>query len=154
MKKIVLTKGKYAFVDDEDYEIISKTKWYAGSRKGQDKYYAMNWKGRMHRFILKAKKNQEVDHINGNTLDNRKENLRICDSSQNKANSVISSRNTSGYKGVYRSKTNKHKKWIANIKAYGVVYRLGYFHKKEDAAKAYNKKAIELFGEFARLNEI
>lgn len=90
----------------------------------------------------------EVDHKNGNGLDNRKCNLRIATSSQNKANTKIRRDNTSGFKGVIWHKASN--KWMARV----ADKYLGLFRSKYEAAKAYNQKAKEMFGEFARLNEI
>jgi len=107
---------------------------------------------KLHRLIMNARKGEYVDHIDGDRLNNTLENLRICRKQQNEFNQKIRRDNSTGYKGVsffkargkYRAYINKDRK----------RYELGLFEKKEDAALAYNEKAIELFGEFARLNEI
>jgi hypothetical protein len=107
----------------------------------------------LHRFIMDAPKGMFVDHINGNTLDNTRENLRLCTAKGNAQNQSIQKRKkTSKYKGVYRNSTNT--KWVGLIKHSGIKYGLGSFSVEEDAARAYNKKALELFGEFAKLNII
>lgn len=151
MKNIKLNTGQIAIVDDEDFEWLNKCKWYFGSHKyaGRGKYLK-----RMHVDIMKKhnlyKNGLEVDHINRNGLDNRKCNLRMCTNAQNSANSAIRKHNTSGYKGVSWSKWNK--KWGCSI---GFNYKhlhIGYFRDKIEAALAYNKKAKELFGEFAYQN--
>jgi hypothetical protein len=101
MKKIQLTKNKYALVDDEDYEELNKYNWYY-SYQG----YAVRTNHRlnkciyMHRIIMNPLDYKQVDHINHNKLDNRKENLRICDRFQNLQNSKIRLDNKSGIKGV------------------------------------------------------
>ena len=105
----------------------------------------------MHKEILKPPSGFETDHINHNGLDNRKDNLRICTTSQNHYNQIIRSESkTSKFKGVSRHKASR--KWIAQI-GYGrrMIY-LGCFDSESEAARAYNQKARELFGEFANLN--
>lgn len=178
MKKIRLTQGKEALVDDEDYETllefapkkcnkkINKDKdsgWYAQKqyRAKAEKYYAATNKWIpelkrqkiifMHRIIMNPPKGMFVDHINGDGLDNRRENLRICTISQNTANSVRPSTNTSGYKGV-QSSGRSTRPWKATIHAKGITKYLGAYRTKEEAAIAYDKKAVELYGEFAKLN--
>ena len=156
MKKIKLTQGKYAIIDDKDYEELSKHKWYAAFDLRVKKYYARrrvsgtSTKLNMHRFILNTPKGMFTDHINRNTLDNRRKNLRTCTSNQNAYNSEKPSCNTSGYKGV----TFKYKKWQVIIKASGKQIYLGRFTNKEDAARAYNNGAKKHHGEFACLNKI
>ena len=150
MKKIKLSRGKYTIVDDEDFEWLNRWKWSYNSlgyaRMGQNYKTIL-----MHRLIMNTPHGMETDHINGNGLDNRRSNLRICTRSQNKMNTCLSSKNTSGYKGVCWNKNSK--KWRAEIE-YKKSICLGYFDNKIDAAKAYNQKAKELFGEFAKLNKI
>lgn len=161
MREIELTQGKVAIVDDSWYEELNKDNWFAGkgSRGG---FYAMRRKwvnGRkitisMHREIVRPSEGLEVDHINGNTLDNRRENLRECTHAQNCTNSskVKSTKHTlvSVYKGV--SWNTETSRWYSRIKKGGKVYCLGYFDYEIDAAKAYDKAAKSLNGEFARLN--
>ena len=118
MKKITLTQGKETIVDDDDYEILMEHKWYAhkSSRK-KDKFYAermapvdSNGKQKIihiHRVIINAPKGMQVDHINGNPLDNRRENLRICTNQQNGMNRGKPKDNTSGYKGVTYGRANR-----------------------------------------------
>lgn len=159
MKKIKLTKGKYALVDNEDYDFLSKYKWFAQSHSQSDTlFYAKTryiYKTiAMHRLLLGAKPDQFVDHINGNGLDNRKNNLRFCTRRQNSINSKLSIRNTSGYKGVCFYKNVK--KWAARIgnSTSKGNYHLGFFDSKEQAARAYNKEAKERYGDFAYINKI
>jgi hypothetical protein len=107
-------KGIEVLIDDEDLEIITSIPWYANN---QSEYIYFSYDRKidgkrsilqLHRFVIKCNdKNKIVDHINGNTLDNRKCNLRICTKSQNAMNSKIGKNNTSGYKGVYFSKRDK-----------------------------------------------
>lgn len=104
----------------------------------------------MHRLILGASKGQQGDHQNGNGLDNRRINLRLCTNSQNQMNRKKSSRYSSKYKGVT---WNSHaRKWQAQIKRQGVMHYLGLFVDELEAARAYNKDAQEYFKDFALLN--
>lgn len=108
----------------------------------------------LHRWLLKAEAGQAIDHINGNKLDNRKENLRFCTQAQNCANrrkrtdKVTSSK----YKGVSYCKQTK--RWKATVRQTGISQTLGRFSTEEAAALAYNKAALQYFGEFAHLNQI
>lgn len=152
MRTIPLTQGFFAIVNDEKYDELSQYKWCG--RKINNTCYAYRHEGKktifMHRQILNTPKGKLTDHKNRNGLDNRIENLRICNHSQNAMNSGLMDRNTSGYRGVYWAKD--HDDWRARIFCNNVWIQLGHFDSKEDAARAYDKKAIELFGEFARLN--
>ncbi len=153
MKEIPLTKGKVAFVDDDLYEFLMQWKW---STLENDHYYAVrtdkfNKMILMHRVVMNAPKGTKVDHRNSSeTLDNRRENLRLCTNSQNTCNSKKRSDNTSGYKGVTWSKVSQ--KYQAGITKDGQRYHLGLFIDPKDAALAYDAKAHELHGEFARTN--
>jgi len=151
-KLIPLTQGKFAIVDAEDYDWLNKYKWYASRAKRT--YYARGTiKGkhvRMHRLILDAPPHLFVDHINCNGLDNRRKKLRLCTHFQNQQNRRPSLNGKSKYKGVCWSK--RHKKFRARITYNRKSYHLGLFDSEIDAAKAYDKKALELFGEFAYLN--
>jgi hypothetical protein len=156
MKKIPLTQGKFALVDDEDYELVSKFKWCAWKSHGNIFYAQRNSKTKngwrpllMHTFLMKEK---GIDHINNIGTDNRRENLRLCNQSQNTANARKHKNCSSKFKGVCWHKCAN--KWFAQIHEKGTEIYLGLFEKEIDAAKAYNKKALELFGEFARLNII
>lgn len=159
MKKIILTQGQAALVDDEDYERLNQYSWHAHKNKSGAFYAIRKLKinGRwihikMHREIMNASKDQLVDHIYGNTLDNRRLKLRIATKSQNAANRITHIKTTSKYKGVSWHKNRK--KWQAYItKDYKTCY-LGLHESEEKAATIYNEKAMELFGEFARLNII
>jgi hypothetical protein len=154
MKKISVSGGRFAIIDDDDYTLISQYTWTYHSAG-----YAYRTTPRpnpkmilMHRHVMNAESGIEVDHINGNRLDNRKSNLRFCTSTQNKANMKIRKDNTTGYKGVSIDKRNG--KFQAYININGKRCSLGMYNKLDDAAKAYNKKAVELFGDFARLNKV
>lgn len=104
----------------------------------------------IHQIILMAK-GKVVDHINGNKLDNRSSNLRLCTTKENSRNRKKNSDNTSGYKGVTFHKPTK--KWQSQLKYKGKTIYLGLFFNKEDAAKAYDKAAKLCFGKFANTNE-
>ena len=155
MKRIPLTQGKSTLVDDEDFKELSKHKWCL--LKGKYTWYAVraickNDKYKilyMHRVIMNAQKSQGIDHRNGDGLYNLRHNLRFCTQSQNNQNQR-KTRGTSQYKGIYWNKRDK--KWQTQIKLNGKGYFLGLFDDEIEAAKAYDKRAKELFGEFARLN--
>ena len=154
MNYIELTQGKYTIVDDEDLKEVSKYKWYfSNGYARRDAGYGINRERiKMHRFILNIPKNVQVDHKNGDTLDNRRENLRICTKAENLRNRKIGKNNTSGYKGVDWFKNRNL--WRAKIKYNNKLIHLGYFQTKIDAAKAYNNAAIKYHKEFSRLNKI
>lgn len=165
MKKIELTNGMFAIIDDEDYERLSKYTWeylngYA-IRRQHIKYEsgkAIVKRYRMHREIMGTPIGLETDHINGDRLDNRKSNLRICTSAQNKQNRKINRKNTTGYKGVIIEKKTRGEKHYNLIRAQitldSRIKCLGYYKTLEDAAQAYNEAAIRYFGEFANLNQV
>jgi len=151
MKTIPLTQGKIAVVDDADYERVIQHKWCYDSGG----YATANVNGkqqRMHRFILKAKRGEHVDHANMNGLDNQRSNIRICNNSQNHANTRLRSDNTTGYKGV--SYITRDDRFQAKIQVNGHHMNLGYFTDPKLAAIAYNEAAVKHFGEFARLNQV
>jgi hypothetical protein len=155
MIEIPLTQGKVALIDDEDYELIAPYKWCAAD-VGGGYWYALRSASRakggtrlMHRLILGiTDRATEVDHINGDGLDNRRGNLRPATRSENQRNSRLRSDNTSGYKGVSLC----GKRWQASIRLHGTLYNVGSFDNPYEAALAYDTKARELHGEFARLN--
>ena len=157
MKKIPLTQNQYALVDDEDYESLSRHKWYANWNKGTKSFYTLRSRKigdpvgpkqiSMHRVITDCPKGMMVDHINHDTLDNRKCNLRICTSSQNQMNRGKQSNNTSGYKGVHWCKSGS--KWAAIIIVNKKYNHLGYFYSKEDAYSAYCMALEKYHGDFS-----
>jgi hypothetical protein len=165
MKRIPLTQDQYVIVDDDDFAELSKYKWCAMSNGGKRQLYALRNLKRtetgyrphmlMHRQILKARVGQQVDHLNGNTLDNRRCNLRFSNTSQNAANRQKRGGN-SRFKGVMitRRTYGLNKRWRAQIGLSGKSYHLGYFHTEEEAALAYNQAALRQFGQFARLNQL
>lgn len=157
MKFIPLTQGRMAIVDDKDYEWLNQWKWYV--YKKRHTYYAVRMTGFrpqkqifMHRLILNPPDGFESDHINHNGLDNRRANLRACTRSQNQQNKKAKLGVTSQYKGVHYRLGKLKKHWIAQIQINKKSIYLGYFKNEIAAAKAYDSKAVELFGDFAYLN--
>lgn len=155
--RIRCSSGKYALIDPEDYEYLSKFNWndYTGYPRTFRRRKSENNKligTSMHALILKAPKGLAIDHINGNTLDNRKKNLRIVTSQQNGCNRKLGSNNTTGYKGVTYHKRDRL--YQSSIKIKGKRQYLGWFKTAEEAANAYNKASKILHGEFGRINEI
>ena len=191
MKKIRLWKNRnelsdeYTIVDDEDYDKVvealgKRAKWYLW-KSTTGKKYAMSgcrYKS-VHRVVMGNPKGMDIDHIDGDGLDNRKENLRICTRSQNCANKKVRRDSQSGYKGVCEIKKPLRKKYVSKKTGKTTYHEcmpkkrfqayisnpktkfpkkrhisLGYFHTAEEAALAYNKAALEMYGEFAVLNQI
>ncbi len=160
MKEIPLTQGYVALVDDEDFERVNAHKWRAHviSKTPNLLVYAVRSLTRinrkrthiyMHHFILGSKSLR--DHWDDNGLNNQRSNLRPATCAQNVANARKRGGCSSRYRGVgWRRDIQK---WTARIVKDGVEYRIGYFREECDAALAYNLKAYELFGDFARFNE-
>lgn len=143
------TKGEEFYFDLEDYEKIKNYCWYVNHG-----YVVTDVKGKliqMHRLVMNCPNDKCVDHMNHNTEDNRKENLRICTNHENSLNTQKQNRQTSSkYKGVCFDK--KSNKWRAIIAYEGKQKYLGIFENEKDAAIEYNKYAIEIFGEYANIN--
>lgn len=161
-KEIHLTQGKVALVDDEDFEYLNQFKWCLRGT-GLGNFYAIrafrkskknNITGSisMHRQLMKPEKGYVIDHLDGNTLNNQKTNLRICTQSDNCKNQKMSINNKCGYKGVCQQKNSK--KFISQICYNNKKIYLGSFISIIDAARAYNEAAIKYHGEFANLNKI
>lgn len=157
MKTIILTQNRIAIVDDDDFNLVDLHSWYAV--KCGSKYYAATKINKktiyMHRLIFGISNSKEkIDHKNGDSLDNRKENLRLCNTIQNARNSnKLNVRNTSGYRGVsLSSHKNLNKRWVAsiNLSKEGAIKQkgLGYFLTAKEAAEAFDKAAKEIYGEF------
>jgi hypothetical protein len=155
-----LTQGKTTVFDDEDWPLLRPYKWHA-AQQWNGLFYAVTkvWNPetkkqfilRMHRVITDAPKGILVDHENGDGLVNHRWNLRVATSSQNGQNKrKQANAKWSKYKGV--TFIERDRKWKAAIWTNGKYYFLGYFQIEEDAAMAYDRAALEMFGEFARLN--
>lgn len=162
MKEIPLSQGQFAIVDDDDFDLVSQFKWSAMRRElknGYVMFYAFRvvWgKGQhtqqkifLHRFLMNPPKGMIVDHINRNPLDCRRENMRIATMQQNRFNSYCG--NPTGLKGVFHYKHRKYP-YKSVLIHNGKRYFFGPFATKEEAARAYDEKAKEVFGEFAYLN--
>ena len=159
IRQIILTKGKVAIVDSNDYEYLSQWKWCCSedgyavrSEKSNERKNNIRKQIKMHRVIMNPISKINIDHIDGDKLNNCKHNLRIATTSQNGMNRKKSANCTSKFKGVYWNKTEK--KWKVTIRSNSKYYHLGYFKSETEAAIAYNNKAKELHGEFANLNVI
>lgn len=163
MKEIPLSgkagAGMVMIVDDDDYETMMAHKWFAYYKQKNDRPYACaNGKGGderkhivAHRLILNPQKGETVDHKNGNRLDNRKTNLRICTRSQNVQNKPYCKNSKTKIKGVVLHECGRYRATI-NLKSKQI--HLGYFKTLKEAALRYNEAAIRHFGEFAWLNKI
>ncbi len=159
MPEIKLTQGKVALVDDVDFEFLSRFNWIAARDHKKQAWYAQANTYRpdgkrttvsMHRLIMGNPPGKMVDHRDGNTLDNRRQNLRMSSALENSRNMRRKS-TTSQFKGV--SWATKEGKWRAQIRIVGRSLHLGFFADQSEAARAYNDAAEKHFGEFARLNE-
>lgn len=155
MKQIPLTKNKFVLVDDSDFEWLNQWKWcfHSGYAVRRMPFEASRFIY-MHRLIASPREDEQVDHINMDRLDNRRENLRVATKSQNMQNRGKQMNNTSGFKGVSLDKRKKNKKWRANIHIGTKDVSLGYFLTPEEAAIAYNMAALEHHGAYARINDI
>lgn len=144
MKKITLTKGYYALVDDEDFEYLNQWKWYCNNGG-----YAVREVGGtsqlMHRLLVVVQRNQQVDHVNHDRLDNRRVNLRICNQQQNSANMLP--RKPNKLKGAFWDKSRSL--WMSLIVVDGKPVFLGRYKTEAEAGGAYLTAATEFWGDFA-----
>lgn len=160
MKKIPLTNSRlFAIVSDTDFELVSRYKW----RLMKDRWNTYAWRNPtkhytgifMHCLIMPPLENMMTDHIDGNGLNNQKENIRHCTNSQNQAKARLSKSNTSGYRGVrYEKRKTRRKHWRAYITNEGRTISLGIYNTAVEAARAYNQAAKKLFGEYAYQNPL
>lgn len=159
MREIKLTNSdQVTIVDSDMFDYLNQWAW-----RIQVDGYVTRWDSKkdgekrpklifLHREVVNTPKGKITDHINRNRLDNRSDNLRVCNHSQNNSNTKKFSTNKSGYRGV--SWNNSQEKWLAYISFDYTNYYLGSFDNKHDAASAWNAAARELKGEFASLNDI
>jgi hypothetical protein len=154
MKKIDISTGAHPhaelLVDDEDYPWIAKLKWTPIDNGCGNIYAISGRKTRiyLHREVMRSRFYEKVDHRDGNGLNNQKSNLRIATAAQNAWNAPHG-RGNSKFKGVFRYRGRKYRAYIS---ANNKQYHLGYFESEIEAAKAHDRKALELHGEFARVN--
>ena len=156
MRRVKLTQGKFALVDDEDFDYLNQWKWcFHKHQSPVDGGYAVRGESkkliRMHRDIMKPQKGVVIDHINMCGLDNRRSNLRLATKNQNLQHSKKRV-GVSQYKGVCQHKTDK--KWVARIQVNGKRIHLLRTNDEIKAARAYDTAAIKYFGEFAVLNNV
>jgi hypothetical protein len=159
-REIEVSSGLVALVDDEDYDKLVGRRWYKHTNNGRCNYAQadISWRPHkrvwMHRLVMDAPQGLEVDHINGNGLDNRRDNLRLCTRSQNACNKAKSHNRglTSRHKGVSTGRWGKN--WQANITIQSRKIYLGTYDTEMDAVLAYNRAALELHGPFSRANEV
>jgi len=153
-KQIQLTQGQVALVDDEDFEWLNQWKWFAVWEPNLETFYAARQirisptkqtHVKMSRFIMNTPPWLVVDHVNHNTLDNQKRNLRNVTTSQNGMNRRPNKNNTTGFRGVTKTRYNRFK---AEVKLNGKKLYFGTYDTAEEAAKAYEKASDELYGEF------
>ena len=137
-----------ALIDDEDFDLISKFSWRLYKSRAHSIRYAVTGRNaRMHRIIMNAQTDQMVDHVNRDGLDNRRENLRLCDAHQNSGNR-LKNKNHAGFKGVRWDRG----KWETRIKVNGRDIYLGRFKTETEAAAVYDRAAKSLWEESARTN--
>ena len=159
MKKLLIESkahGRHTILYDAcDADKVEPWTWHI--MKGHSTYYARRQTPRpnrkqiaMHRELTECPKGMMVDHRNGNGLDNRQENLRVCTMSQNMMNRGKTSQNSTGYKGVYKTGDSKLNPYSAKIQKNGKVYCLGHYKTAEEAHEARLRKEKELFGEFSQ----
>lgn len=165
-KELIIESSKHGthtmLYDDRDADKIEPFRWSITKGHGNYYYAKRNLPRRAdgsrpapvsaHRELTECPKGMMVDHRNGNGLDNRQENLRVCTMSQNMMNRGKTRQNSTGFKGAYKTGDSKLNPYSAKIQKNKKVYCLGHYRTAEEAARAYDKKATELHGEFATLN--
>lgn len=152
MKELTLPSGHIVAIDDEDFDRVSRFRWYI-TKFGYVIARPRNERSiQLHRFILGlSPSDPHVDHVDGNPLNNQKSNLRLATPRENCHNRAMRNDNSSGFKGVYWYSAKG--KWRAQIKTpNGIRKSLGYYRTAEEAARAYDKAAVSTYGEFACTN--
>jgi hypothetical protein len=150
---IKLTKGQHALVDQEDFDYLNQWKWRFSGKYAVRSGPRSNYKRKfisMHRLLMGEPLGLEVDHVNGDKLDNRRSNLRLCSRQQNARNQKKTSINKSGYRGVFWH--SKAKKWCVQISVNKKNKHVGLFENLKDAARAYDSAARVFHGVFAKTN--
>lgn len=155
--ELPLVRGGVAIIDEADLPLVGSRAWTLSPARSPSTSYVVasttlngeTTVPRLHRVILGAKPGQSVDHINGNGLDNRRSNLRICTHAENMRNRRRNYNNKSGYKGVTPDRNGRYR---VNIGIDGKFIALGCYASPEEGAWAYDRAAVEHFGPFARLN--
>ena len=149
-KYIEITQGQKTLVDDEDYDYLNQWRWNASwsnnTKSFRVRRFTISGTIYLHRVIMNAPKDFQVDHINHDTLDNRKENLRLVTNSQNMINRRVQSNNTSGVKGVYKNGN----KFVAQIWIDGKSQYLGIYKNFKDAEIARRDAEIKIHGQYAQ----
>jgi len=156
-REIKLTRGFVAIVDEDDYAELNRFKWYV-ARSGLGRNYAHRMSSAngkrlcisMHRSIARPPRGKIIDHIDGDGLNNTRANLRFCTASQNNRNRIKRAACHSRFKGVTWKADAKL--WFAQIASDKVKYNIGYFKDEIEAARAYDKEALRLHKDFARIN--
>lgn len=155
MKEVELTQGRKALVDDEDWvllqSLVSKhgrvMRWCVNAGYAYNKTH-----GLLHRFLMQAPPGIDVDHINGNKLDCRRDNMRFCTDAQNQQNRKAKFQGYSQFKGAHWDKNRQF--WMARIRIDKKLVYIGSFDTDKEAGAAYNETARKHFGEFASLNDL
>lgn len=153
--------GKFAIIDDEDFGRVIQHKWFLSKKRETGHQYIRTRIGkedvRLHRFIVNAPKRFFVDHINRDTLDNRKWNLRLCTNSENQMNSIkrknkMDINGLSVPKGIKYDKSRPNKPWIGRVSVNGKRYSTKGYTTIEECLDEYKKLSRKYFGDFARIS--
>ena len=156
VKQIPLTQGKFALIDDADYEWLNKWKWYAHKR-GHTYYAERKVRDQtilMHRIIISVPSRTEIDHISRNGLDNRRSNLRFCTCSENQWHQRLRIDNKTGFKGVSIARFPSQRLYRVRIQVNNKRVHIGFYRSAEIAAQAYDDAATRHFGNFALTNKM